>query len=71
MNIGERLNFNSKIMEFCLSRIGWSHKGDQEAALDQFSGCVTASVIAEQLFRAEINRVKPGLFKVPEPDEDE
>ena len=71
MNIGERLNFNTKIMEFCLSRIGWTHKGDQEEALNNFNGCVSSSIIAEQLFRAELNRVRPGVFKVPEEEDDE
>lgn len=52
MNIGERLNFNTKIMQFCLGQSQWTPKGDQEEATDRYTQCVAQSIIAEQLFRA-------------------
>ena len=61
MEIGERLNFNSKVMEYCLNTIGWKHTEDQDEALNRFTNCVGNSIIAEQLFRAELYRVRPGL----------
>lgn len=71
MNIGERLNFNSKIMEFCLWHSGWTPKGNEEEAENNFGNCVARSIVAEQLFRAELNRIRPGVFKVEGPEDDE
>jgi len=61
MEIGERLNFNSKLMEFCFKAIGWKHTEDQDQYLSRFSDCVAKTAIAEQLFRAEFTRKRPGL----------
>ena len=52
MNIGERLSFNAKVMQFCLYQSGWSPKVDEEEAAQRYSDCVSHSIIAEQLFRA-------------------
>ena len=52
MDIGERINFNSKIMQYCLYLNKWKPTDNQEEALDRFGDCMTRSVIAEQLFRA-------------------
>lgn len=70
MNIGERLNFNSKLMEFCLHQTKWTQQEEQQQALDRYGDCVSKSIIAEQLFRAEIGRTRPGWFKVPTDDDD-
>jgi len=55
------LNFNSKLMEFCFKAIGWKHTEDQDQYLSRFSDCVAKTAIAEQLFRAEFTRKRPGL----------
>jgi len=60
MEIGERLNFNSKVMEFCFRAIGWKHTQDQTESLNSYTDCVTKCIIAEQLFRAEFTRARPG-----------
>ena len=64
MEIGERINFNGKVMEFCFRAIQWKHTSDQEESLNTYTDCVAKSIIAEQLFRAELTRARPGL---PEP----
>jgi hypothetical protein len=69
MEIGERLNFNSKVMEFCFKAIGWKHNEDQEEHLNRFADCVGKTAISEQLFRAEFTRMRPGLpEQVPDDD---
>jgi hypothetical protein len=70
MDIGERFNFNSKIMQFCLGQSQWTHKGDQDEALNRYSQCVAHSIVAEQLFRAELDRPKPGVYKIPLEDDE-
>jgi hypothetical protein len=69
MEIGERLNFNSKVMEFCFRAIGWKHTNDQEESLNRYTDCVAKSIIAEQLFRAELTRNRPGLPEATTDDE--
>lgn len=64
MEIGERLNFNTKIMEFCLQRINWTQKTEQTEALNRFGQCVFQSAMAEQLFRAELSRPRPGVVTI-------
>jgi hypothetical protein len=54
MQIAERLSFNNKVMDFCLRTINWKQDGDQDTYLSSFAGCVEKSIIAEQLFRAEL-----------------
>ena len=71
MNIGERLSFNSKLMEFCLWQSNWSHKGNESEALDRYGDCVAKTIVAEQLFRAELNRTRPGVIPPPVDDDDE
>lgn len=69
MEIGERLNFNSKVMDFCMKVIGWKHTDPQEQSLNQYTDCVAKTIIAEQLFRAEFSRRRPGLpEEVPDDD---
>ena len=70
MQLSERLNFNMKLMDFCLHAINWSQKGDQDEYLNSFAGCVERTIIVEQIFRAEIVRPRPGL-PVREPAGDE
>jgi hypothetical protein len=71
MNIGERLNFNSRLMEFCLGQSKWTHKEDQHEALDRYSDCLAKTIIAEQLFRSELARPRPGWYKGEPEDDDE
>lgn len=52
MNIGERLSFNAKVMQFCLYQSGWTPKGQEEEAVERYTNCLSNSIIAEQLFRA-------------------
>lgn len=61
MDIGERVGFNAKVMHCCLSWSKWKPKEDEQA-LRRFGECMTNAVIAEQLFRAELYREKPGVF---------
>lgn len=61
MDIAERLNFNNKIMDFCLRRLGWTANGDQEEYTNIYSQCLVKSALAEQLFRAELSRPRPGI----------
>ena len=70
MDIGERLNFNTKIMGFCLGQSQWTQKGDQEEALNRYSQCMAQSIVAEQLFRAELDRPKPGVFRFAVEDDE-
>ena len=71
MNIGERLNFNSKLMEFCLWKSKWTPKEDQQEVMDRYADCMTKTIIAEQLFRSELGRMRPGWDKVVGDDDDE
>ncbi len=63
MDIGERINFNAKVIQYCLNLNNWKMNENQDEALDRFQDCMTRSIIAEQLFRAELNRTRPGIFK--------
>lgn len=58
-------------MEFCLGQSQWTYKGDQEEAFNNYSECLAKSIVAEQLFRAEINRPKPGWYRVASDEDDE
>jgi hypothetical protein len=69
MQISERLNFNGLLMEFCLRTIQWSPKKPEEEQLNNFTSCLSRTVIAEQLFRAELTRERPGM--PPQEEEDE
>lgn len=54
-------------MDFCLRAINWKEDGPQETYLGQFAGCLERTVIAEQLFRAELTRPRPGIYvRTPE-----
>lgn len=67
MQIAERLSFNNKIMDFCLRGLNWKQEGDEDHYLSAFTGCVEKSIIAEQIFRAELTRPRPGiLVRTPE-----
>lgn len=61
MQISERLHFNLKVMDFCLKAINWTQHGDQEEYINSYGGCLEKAIIAEQIFRAEIVRPRPGL----------
>ena len=61
MQISERLNFNNKLMEFCLRTLDWKQNGPQDEYLSSYTGCLERTIIAEQLFRAEIRRPRPGM----------
>jgi len=61
MQISERLSFNNKLMDFCLRTIGWSHEGNEFDQLHNYQGCLERTVIAEQIFRSELMRPRPGL----------
>jgi hypothetical protein len=69
MDIAERLNFNNKVMDFCLRTVGWTQRGPQEEYLESYSGCLNRAILAEQLFRAEISRPRPGLPIATEEEE--
>ncbi len=62
MDIGERVSFNAKVMHYCLKRTNWKQSEDQDECYKTFANCVTNTVIAEQLFRVELGRVRPGIF---------
>ena len=65
MQLSERFNFNSKLMDFCPKSSGWKQdETAEEVYLGRFAGCLERTVIAEQIFRAELTRPRPGL---PEP----
>jgi hypothetical protein len=67
MEVSERLGFNIKIMDFCLRGVHWKQEGNQENYISAFNWCVEKSIIAEQIFRAELKRPRPGiLVKTPE-----
>ncbi len=40
MQISERINFNFKVMDFCLKAINWTHQGNQEDYTSTFTECV-------------------------------
>ena len=61
MQISERLNFNNKIMDFCLRATQWKEDGPQDALLENFNYCVQKVIIAEQIYRAELTRPRPGV----------
>lgn len=69
MQIAERLSFNNKIMDFCLRGLNWKQEGDEDNYLSAFTGCVEKSIIAEQIFRAELSRPRPGIFVSTSGDE--
>lgn len=69
MQIAERLNFNSRLMDFCLRAIDWKENGPQEAYLGSFAACLDRTIIAEQLFRAELTRPRPGIHVRTEEEE--
>lgn len=61
MQISERLNFNSKVMDFCLRATQWREDGPQDALLENYNFCLQKVIIAEQIYRAELNRPRPGV----------
>jgi hypothetical protein len=61
MQIAERLSFNNKVMDFCLRTLNWKQDEDQDTYMGKFTGCVEKAIIAEQLFRAELSRPRPGI----------
>lgn len=61
MQIAERLSFNNKVMDFCLRAISWKQGGDDSAYLGAYAGCLEKTIIAEQIYRAELNRARPGV----------
>lgn len=61
MQIAERLSFNNKVMDFCLRTLNWKQDEDQDTYMGNFAGCVEKAIIAEQLFRAELSRPRPGI----------
>jgi hypothetical protein len=61
MQISERLNFNSKLMDFCLRATQWKEDGPQEALLENYNYCIQKVIIAEQIYRAELIRPRPGV----------
>lgn len=70
MQIAERLNFNTRLMDFCLRAIDWKENGPQETYLGTFAACLERTIIAEQLFRAELTRPRPGIYvRTAEDDE--
>jgi len=40
MQISERLNFNNKLMDFCIKAIGWNDKGNQSDYQQNFVACL-------------------------------
>jgi hypothetical protein len=64
MQISERLSFNTQLMDFCLRSINWKQEGPQDQYLGYYASCLEKTVIAEQIFRSELVRSRPGL---PEP----
>lgn len=40
MQIAERLNFNNKLMEFCLRTVNWKQDGAQSEYLNAYTGCL-------------------------------
>lgn len=66
MQISERLNFNNKLMDFCLKTINWKQNGPQDEYLQEYAGCLEKTIIAEQIFRSELTRTRPGLPTVSE-----
>lgn len=61
MQISERLNFNSKLMDFCLRATQWKEDGPQEALLENYNYCIQKVIIAEQIYRSELTRPRPGV----------
>lgn len=68
MDIGERISFNAKVMHYCLKWSDWKPSENENEALSRYGNCMTNAVIAEQIFRAELNRVRPGFFVYVEED---
>jgi hypothetical protein len=62
MQISERLSFNNKLMDFCLRTVNWKQDGEQDAYLGSYTGCLERTIIAEQMFRAELSRARPGVL---------
>ena len=62
MQLAERLNFNNKLMDFCLRAVDWKENGSQDEYLGKYSSCIEKSIVAEQLFRSELTRIRPGLL---------
>jgi hypothetical protein len=62
MQISERLSFNNKLMDFCLRTVNWKQDGEQDAYLGSYAGCLERTIIAEQMFRAELSRARPGVL---------
>ena len=61
MQISERLNFNSKLMDFCLRATQWKEDGPQEALLENYNYCIQKVIIAEQIYRSELIRPRHGV----------
>jgi hypothetical protein len=61
MQISERLNFNSKLMDFCLRATQWKEDGPQESLLENYNYCIQKVIIAEQIYRSELIRPRPGV----------
>ena len=51
-------------------QIGWKHTENQQEALNRYGDCMTKTIIAEQLFRSEMGRPRPGWYQAPEDDDE-
>ena len=48
-------------MDFCLRATQWKEDGPQEALLENYNYCIQKVIIAEQIYRAELIRPRPGV----------
>ena len=48
-------------MDFCLRATQWKEDGPQEALLENYNYCIQKVIIAEQIYRSELIRPRPGV----------